>query len=56
MNVIVNGWWINMVRWNDYINEVDIDMCYVWCVLYKVINNVNIVIIGVDKVVGLDVE
>lgn len=56
MNAIANGWWINMARWNDHTNAADTDTRHAWRVLYKVINNANIVITGADKAVGPDAE
>lgn len=56
MNAIANGWWINMARWNDHTNEADSDNRHNWRVLYKVINNANIIIAGADKAIGPDSE
>lgn len=56
MNAIANGWWINMARWNDHTNATDTDNRHNWRVMYKVINNANIIIAGADKAVGPDDE
>lgn len=52
MNAIANGWWINMARWNDHTNESDTDNRHHWRVMYKVVNNANIIIEGAEKATG----
>ena len=56
MNARANGWWINMARWNDHTNETDTDTRHTWRVMYKIINNANIIIEGGENAIGPDVE
>lgn len=51
-NARANGWWISMASWNDHTNAVDADLRHAWRVLYKVINNANIVIAGAEGASG----
>lgn len=56
MNARANGWWINMASWNDHTNTVDTDLRHTWRVMYKVINNANIIIGGAENAVGPESE
>ncbi|TRX61719.1 RagB/SusD family nutrient uptake outer membrane protein [Fulvivirga sp. M361] len=56
MNARANSWWINMASWNDHTNEADNDTRHPWRVLYKVINNANIIIEGAEGAVGPEEE
>ncbi|MDN5199912.1 RagB/SusD family nutrient uptake outer membrane protein [Fulvivirgaceae bacterium BMA10] len=57
MNARANGWWITMASWNGHINPNSFtNNRHPWRVLYKVINNANIVIAGAENAVGPDDE
>ncbi|MBC6996724.1 RagB/SusD family nutrient uptake outer membrane protein [Neolewinella lacunae] len=56
MNARSNGWWISMASWNDHTNATDSDNRFGWRVLYKIINNANIVIEGADEATGPDAQ
>lgn len=52
MNARANGWWISMASWNDHTNATDSDLEHGWRVMYKVVNNANIVIQGAEAAEG----
>ncbi|WP_198664926.1 RagB/SusD family nutrient uptake outer membrane protein [Lewinella sp. IMCC34191] len=52
MNARANGWWISMASWNDHTNATDGDLRHGWRVMYKVINNANIIIEGAENAEG----
>ncbi|MEO0734634.1 MAG: RagB/SusD family nutrient uptake outer membrane protein, partial [Bacteroidota bacterium] len=56
MNARANGWWINMAAWRDHVNAFDTDTRHGWRVMYKVINNANVVISGADVAAGPTAE
>lgn len=56
MNARANGWWISMASWNDHTNATDSDLRHGWRVMYKVINNANIVIEGADDAEGPEAD
>ncbi|MCP9237136.1 RagB/SusD family nutrient uptake outer membrane protein [Lewinella sp. JB7] len=56
MNARANGWWINMASWNDHTNATDSDLRHGWRVMYKVVNNANIVIAGAEEAVGPEAQ
>lgn len=57
MNARANGWWIAMASWVGHTNNTSsTNNENPWRVLYKVINNANIVIEGAANAVGPDSE
>lgn len=56
MNARANGWWINAAAWNDHTNPNDTDNRHNWRVMYKVINNANIIIDGAEAAEGPESE
>ncbi len=56
MNARANNWWISMASWNDHTSATDSDLRHGWRVMYKVINNANIVIEGADGAEGPEAQ
>ena len=56
MNARANGWWISMASWNDHTNATDDDLRHGWRVMYKVINNANIIIEGAENAEGSEAD
>ena len=56
MNARANGWWISMASWNDHTNATDADLLHGWRVMYKVINNANIIIEGAENAEGNEAD
>lgn len=56
MNAQANGWWISAARWIDHTNVSDSDNRFTWRILYKIINNANIVIDGAEAAEGPEDE
>lgn len=56
MNARANGWWINAASWNDHTVATDSDNRHNWRIMYKVINNANIIIDGAEAAEGPDSE
>ncbi|MBB4077419.1 hypothetical protein GGR28_000020 [Lewinella aquimaris] len=56
MNARANGWWINMASWNDHTSATDSDLRHGWRIMYKVVNNANIVIAGAEAAEGPEAD
>ncbi|PPK84107.1 SusD-like starch-binding protein associating with outer membrane [Neolewinella xylanilytica] len=56
MTAQANGWWISMASWNDHTSATDADLRHGWRVMYKVINNANIIIDGADGADGPEAD